>query len=148
MIHSQSTLNDKTTKQHDNTMKTLNCKTTLITLFALFTMGVGLTHAAPTGVGTFTTSSKVGTIKFTAVKAVRGIGYQGNVNISGKNFPGVMYAGNPTGTGLVWYYPTSYEEAGNAMLYRQTDGSFSGAINFISKKGPTTDSGTAKMTFK
>lgn len=129
-------------------MKTHNRNTLLMTLAALFFMGVGLAHAAPTGVGTFTTPSTAGTIKFTAVKAVRGIGYQGNVNISGKNFPGVMYAGNPTGTGLVWYYPTSYEEAGNAMLYRQIDGSFSGIINFLSKKGTTINSGTAKMIFK
>ena len=82
-------------------------------------------------VGSFVTPTRSGTVKFVAVKRVVQInGYQGNMVIAGRTYPGVMY-GIASGSGqvsFVWYYPTDYAQAGQAVLTLLPDGTYSGPM--------------------
>lgn len=46
---------------------------------------------------------------------------------------------------MVWYYGTSGNMAGNAVLSPQADGSYVGTFLFLDRKGATIDSGTATV---
>ena len=126
---------------------TLRCGI-LTAIVALFVLGISAAHAAPTATGTFVTPNASGTIKFTAVKTVARLGSQGNFNVNGKGYPGMIYVGRPAGTGLVWYYGNTGIMAANALLFPQADGTFSGQILFFDKRGNVTDTGTATMVFR
>lgn len=120
----------------------------LTSIIAIFALSIGTAFAAaPSVTGTFTTPKKSGTIKFTAVKAVRvgsyGVAYQGNVNVSGKSYPSTLY-----GTALTWFYTPNYETNGDARLMLQADGSYSGPITFYNKLGAIINQGTAKAVIK
>lgn len=95
--------------------------------------------------GTFTTPTRSGAVKFVAVKRVLQLnGYQGNMVIAGRTYPGVMY-GLRDGSGrvgFVWYYPTDYAQAGQAVLSLQADGTYSGQLDFTNHRGVVTESGT------
>jgi hypothetical protein len=99
--------------------------------------------------GTFVTPTRSGAVKFVAVKRVVQInGYQGNMIIAGRTFPGVMY-GLRDGSGrvgFVWYYPSDYAQAGQAVLSLLPDGTYSGPMDFMNHRGAITESGT--MTVK
>ncbi|MBL9146058.1 MAG: hypothetical protein JNM99_20420 [Verrucomicrobiaceae bacterium] len=129
-------------------MRTNHRRTILASVIAILALSIGTVFAAaPSVTGTFVTPKKSGTMKFTAVKAVRvgswGVAYQGNVNISGKRYPGTLY-----GTSLTWFYTPNYETNGDARLALQTDGSYAGPITFYSKLGAIIDQGTAKAVIK
>ena len=103
--------------------------------------------------GTYVTPAKSGTIKFKAQRAFRagswGIGYIGTYNISGKNYPGSFFANGTKGTSLSWSYNSiNYEQAGQAVVFQQPDGSWLGNISFFDKAGNTTSTGTAKIIIK
>lgn len=123
-----------------------NILTFIIALLAILASATGA-QAAPSVTGTFVTPKRTGTIKFTALKAVRvgswGVAYQGNVNISGKSYPGTLY-----GTSLTWFYTPNYETNGDARFTLQADGSYAGVITFYSKLGAIIDQGTAKAVIK
>lgn len=99
--------------------------------------------------GTFSTPTRSGTVKFVAVKrVVQWSGYQGNMVVAGRTYPGVMY-GLRDGSGrvgFVWYYPADYAQAGQAVLSLQPDGTYSGQMDFMNHRGVITESGT--MTVK
>lgn len=98
--------------------------------------------------GTFTTPTKSGTVKFIAVKrVVQWNGFQGNMVIAGKTYPGVMY-GLRDGSGRIgfyWYYASDYAQAGQAVLTLQPDGSYSGKLDFTNHNGVVTNSGTMNV---
>ena len=109
--------------------------------------------AIPQVSGTYVTPTKSGTIKFKAQRAFRagswGIAYIGNYNISGKNYPGSFFANGAKGTTLSWNYNSiNYEQAGQALVFQQPDGSWLGTISFYDKAGNTISTGTAKITVK
>lgn len=82
------------------------------------------------------------------VKRVIQFGYQGNFKVNGKTYPGSLYfsrTGTTGGFGMVWYYGTSGNMAGNAVLSPQADGSYVGTFLFLDRKGATIDSGTATV---
>lgn len=129
-------------------MNTFSLRPTLILILALLGLIAATAQAAaPSVTGTFVTPKRSGTLKFTAVKAVRvgsyGVAYQGNVNVSGKSYPGTLY-----GTSLTWFYTPNYETNGDARLTLQADGSYAGIITFYSKLGAIIDQGTAKAVIK
>jgi hypothetical protein len=96
-------------------------------------------------VGSFTTPTVSGTVKFVAVKrVVQWNGYRGNMVISGRTDPGIMY-GLRDGSGrvaFVWYYASDYAQAGRAILSLTPDGSSVGPIDFMNHKGVITNSGS------
>jgi hypothetical protein len=110
-------------------------------LLTLFTLSAS---AAPTLSGTYVTPTKSGKITFTALRAIRG-GFEGNFVISGKTWPGCIYAGTGGGTGLAWFYGTSGIMAGNAMVTTQPNGSGTGPVWFFDRKGNTIDTGTVTL---
>lgn len=133
-------------------MKTYTRRSILSIFTALIALGFGAgvaQAAVPSVSGTFTTPKvAVGTIRFTAVKAVRlgssgGVAYIGNVKISGKTYPGNLYGANVT-----WFYPTNYATMGDTNLTLQPDGSFTGTITFYNKRGAIIDQGTAQTVVK
>lgn len=128
-------------------MKNTQRKSLLAIITALFILGIGAVQAAPNGIGSYTTPTSAGSIKFTPVKAVRigsyGVAYQGNYNVSGKVSPGILYGANMT-----WYYTPNYETKAQAALTLQPDGTYTGTITFYDKKGNVTSTGTALMMFK
>ena len=91
-------------------------------------------------VGTFSTSTRSGAVKFVAVKRVVQLNdCQGNMVIAGRTFPGVMY-GLRDGSGrvgFVWYYA----QAGQAVLPLRPDGTYSGQLDFTNRRGVVTESG-------
>ena len=95
--------------------------------------------------GAFATPVRSGAVRFVAVKrVVQFNGYQGNMTIAGKKYPGVMY-GLPDGSGrvgFVWYYPSDYAQAGQAVLSPLPNGTYSGPIDFMNRQGNVTESGT------
>jgi hypothetical protein len=132
-------------------MKTYTRRSILSIFTALLALGfgAGVAQAAiPSVSGTFTTPKvPAGTIRFTAVKAVRvgssGVAYIGNVNISGRTYPGNLYGANMT-----WFYPVNYATMGDTNLTLQPDGSFAGTITFYNKRGAVIDQGTAQTIVK
>jgi hypothetical protein len=129
-------------------MKTTTRRSFVTLITTLLVLGFSAAQAAaPSVTGTFVTPKKAGTIKFTAVKAVRvgsyGVAYQGNVNISGRTYPGTLYGPN-----LTWFYPVNYETNGDTQLTLQADGSYAGIITFYSKAGAILDQGTARTVIK
>ena len=127
-------------------MKAYTRRSILSISAALLTLGFGAGFAqaaVPSVSGTFTTPKvAAGTIRFTAVRAVRvgswGIAYIGNVNISGRTYPGNLYGANVT-----WFYPTNYATMGNTNLTLQPDGSYAGTITFYNKRGAIIDQGSS-----
>ena len=49
---------------------------------------------------------------------------------------------------VLWYYGTSGNMAGNALVTLQPDGTYSGPVWFFDRKGNTTNSGVVKVVFK
>ncbi len=98
--------------------------------------------------GTFTTPTRSGAVKFVAIKRVLQLnGFQGNMVIAGRTYPGVMYALRD-GSGrisFVWSYPTDYAQAGQAILSLQPDGSYSGQLDFTNHRGVVTESGSMNV---
>jgi len=117
--------------------------TLVLTMLALAT---SVATAAVTMHGTFTTPITQGAISFSPARAFHG-GVEGTFTVAGKKYPGSEYAAVGGGTGLVWYYGTSGNTAGNALVTLQPDGTFSGPIWFFARSGATTDSGTVTVTF-
>lgn len=97
--------------------------------------------AIPYVSGTYTTPTQQGTVKFNPVKRVIQFGYQGNYNINGKSFPGVLYFPRTGGMGVAWYYGVSGIPASNALLQPQADGTYRGPVWFFDRKGNQIDSG-------
>jgi hypothetical protein len=95
--------------------------------------------------GSFVTPTRSGTVKFVAVKrVVQFNGYHGNFVIAGTSYPGVMY-GLRDGSGrvgFVWYYPSDYAQAGQAILTLGADGKYTGPIDFMNHRGVIAESGT------
>jgi hypothetical protein len=117
---------------------------------ALVVVAVTLTVTAAVAAvamhGTFTTPTTQGTITYTPLRAIRG-GSEGRFLIDGKRFPGSLYAATTGGTGLVWYYGTSGNMAGNALVTSRPDGTYSGPLWLFDRAGNTIDSGTVTVTF-
>jgi hypothetical protein len=101
-------------------------------------------QAAPTLKATYVATASQGTITYTAQRAFRG-GSEGKFVVNGKTFPGSAYAAVGGGLGLVWYYGTSGNMAGNALITLQPDGTNSGPIWFFNRAGAQTDSGTVTL---
>lgn len=121
----------------------------LLVAFALVQVPSLALAAGPGVNGSYTASQTSGTIKFKVVKrVVQFNGYQGNMIINGKTYPGIFYAPNngTNGVGFVWYYPNNYAQAGDALVYPQSDGSYSGSIEFLNRKGAVSDSGVMTVT--
>ena len=98
-------------------------------------------------VGTFSTPARSGKVRFVAVKRVAQInGYQGNMTISGKTYPGVMYGLRDGRLAFVWYYASDYSQAGQAILSRMPDSSYSGTITFLDRRGNTAETGGMTVT--
>lgn len=99
--------------------------------------------------GTFVTPVRSGAVKFVAVKrVVQFNGYQGNMTIAGKTFPGVMY-GLKDGSGrigFVWYYTSDYAQAGSTFVSIQPDGTWQGQIDFTNHKGVVTETGVTNLS--
>lgn len=99
--------------------------------------------------GTFQTNLRNGSFKFVTVKAVR-VGnttaLQGNFNIAGRSFPGVMFPTVDGRMSLAWYYGSTGITAGQSVAAKQADGTFSGPISFVNRNGTLTEQGT--LTFK
>ncbi len=115
-------------------------------LLAVLAMGVMPAQAASTLSGTYATPTRQGVIAFVGLRAFRG-GMEGRFAIDGKAWPGSTYAAVGGGLGMVWYYGTSGNTAGNALATLQSDGSYSGPIWFFNRAGNTTDFGTVRITF-
>ena len=113
---------------------------------AMVVMASSVAIASVTMHGTYTTPTQQGTITFSPTRAFRG-GMEGNFVVGGKRYPGSEYAAVGGGTGLVWYYGTSGNTAGNALVTLEADGSYSGPVWFFNRAGATTDSGTMTVTF-
>lgn len=116
----------------------------------MVTGAVSVSAAAPTLSGSYATNQGQGAIQFTPVKAVAQLGYQGNFVIGGKKQPGMLYYIRGTSDlGLVWYYGSSGIQAGTARLTPTgTAGAYSGTIEFDSRSGAVTATGTVDAVLK
>ncbi len=103
--------------------------------------------ATPTLSGTFTTTQNgTGTIKYTMVKAMR-LGSQGNYVISGRTFPGVLYAIRGGSLGMAWFYGSTGITAGSAVVSPTgVVNTYSGPIQFVDQNGNVIDTGTVTIT--
>jgi hypothetical protein len=122
----------------------------LLLAILLMSSVITVRAAAPALKGTITSSQGTGTITFTAVKAVRGLGYQGNFVIYGKSSPGMVYGvRGTTGIGVVWYYGVSGIMAGNGILTPTgAPNTYSGTVQFFDRAGNVTGTGTVTATYQ
>ncbi len=79
------------------------------------------------------------------MKRVIQFGYQGSYKIDGKSYPGSLYFPRGGGLGMVWYYGTSGNMAGNALCTLQPDGSYSGELILYDRKGNIIQTGTVNV---
>jgi hypothetical protein len=115
-------------------------------MLATITLALTLStaFAAPTLSATYVTPTRQGNIAYTAQRGIRG-GSEGKFVVDGKSHPGSVYAAVGGGMGMVWYYGTSGNMAGNALFNAQPDGTQSGPIWFFDRSGNIIDSGTATL---
>ena len=119
---------------------------TALFLGAMLLLPASLFAAVPYVSGSYATPLKSGAFKFNPVKRVIQFGYQGNFVVSGKSYPGVLYAIRGTSNvGMAWYYGVSGIQAGAAVVTTQPDGTLTGTIEFTDRKGNITDSGSITL---
>ncbi len=97
--------------------------------------------------GTYTTDTKSGIITYTPTRIFSRIGSGGWVRVDGVRYWGVVASNNGM-TGMTWYYGTysTGPEAGRATLTLQSDGSYTGPIQFTNRRGVIIDHGTVVFT--
>ncbi len=97
----------------------------------------------PTWNGTYTTDTTSGIITYTPTRIFSRVGSGGWVRVDGVRHWGVVASSNGM-TGMTWYYGTysTGPEAGRATLTLQSDGSYTGPIQFTNRRGVVTGHGT------